>query len=131
MKRSILRLCEMACLLVLAQTAHAADKVTVLLTWQHQAQFVGYYAAQEKGYYADEDLEVEILPADPMTDSVIIAAAGTADVIVDWMPAALWGREQGVPLVNIAQPFKRSGIQLTCLRSSNITHLFHFTVEKR
>ena len=123
MKRSILRLCEMACLLVLAQTAHAADKVTVLLTWQHQAQFVGYYAAQEKGYYADEDLEVEILPADPMTDSVIIAAAGTADVIVDWMPAALWGREQGVPLVNIAQPFKRSGIQLTCLRSSNIRTL--------
>lgn len=113
----------MACLLVLAQTAHAGDEIVLQLKWLPQAQFAGYYAAQEKGYYADEDLEVEILPADPMTDPIMIAAAARADVIVDWMPFVLWAREQGVPLVNIAQPFKRSGFGLTCLRSSNIRTL--------
>ena len=41
-------------------------------------------------------------------------AGGGADVIVDWMPSALAAREKGVPLVNIAQPFKRSGLKLTC-----------------
>ena len=41
-------------------------------------------------------------------------AGGGADVIVDWMPAALAAREAGLPLVNIAQPFKRSGMMLTC-----------------
>ena len=41
-------------------------------------------------------------------------AGGGADVIVDWMPAALAAREKGVPLVNIAQPFKNSGMELTC-----------------
>ncbi|MCW5774768.1 MAG: ABC transporter substrate-binding protein, partial [Rhodospirillaceae bacterium] len=45
---------------------------------------------------------------------------GKADVIVDWMPAALAWREKGVPLVNIAQIFKRSGMMLTCRRDSGI-----------
>lgn len=47
-------------------------------------------------------------------------AGGGADVIVDWMPAALASREKGVGLVNIAQPFKRSGMELTCLKETGI-----------
>ncbi len=47
--------------------------------------------------------------------------AGGADVIVEWMPAALAAREQGLPLVNIAQPFKRSGLMLTCWKDTGIT----------
>ena len=47
-------------------------------------------------------------------------AGGGADVIVDWMPSALATREKGVPLVNIAQPFKRSGMMLTCLKETGI-----------
>ena len=48
-------------------------------------------------------------------------AGGGADVIVDWMPSALAAREKGVPLVNIAQPFKRSGMMLTCRKDTGIT----------
>ena len=48
-------------------------------------------------------------------------AGGGADVIVDWMPAALAAREKGVPLVNIAQPFKKSGLELTCRKETGIT----------
>ncbi len=64
--------------------------------------------------HADEDLEVEIRPADP----TIIAATGAADVIAKWVLAALYARKSGIPLVNIAQSFKHSGLELTCLRSS-------------
>ncbi|NIZ11412.1 ABC transporter substrate-binding protein, partial [Pseudooceanicola sp. HF7] len=49
-----------------------------------------------------------------------VIAAGGADVITTWMAAALAARERGVGLVNIAQPFKTGGLQLTCLKSSGI-----------
>ncbi|MDM7458236.1 MAG: ABC transporter substrate-binding protein, partial [Paracoccus sp. (in: a-proteobacteria)] len=49
-----------------------------------------------------------------------VLARGGADVIVEWMPAALVARERGLPLVNIAQPFKSSGMMLTCLEESGI-----------
>ncbi len=76
----------------LRKPARADDKIVLQLKWPHQAQFAGYYVAQEKGYYADEDLEVEIRSAGPTTDPTMIAAAGVADVIVEWMPAALRAR---------------------------------------
>ena len=50
-----------------------------------------------------------------------MAAGGGADVIIDWMPAALASREKGVPLVNIAQIYKRSGMMLTCRKDTGIT----------
>jgi NitT/TauT family transport system substrate-binding protein len=50
-----------------------------------------------------------------------VIAGGGADVIVEWMPAALAARENGLPLVNIAQPFKSSGMMLTCLAETGIT----------
>ncbi|HHV69790.1 MAG TPA: ABC transporter substrate-binding protein, partial [Ochrobactrum intermedium] len=50
-----------------------------------------------------------------------VIAGGGADVVVDWMPSALATREKGVPLVNIAQPFKKSGMMLTCRKDTNIT----------
>jgi NitT/TauT family transport system substrate-binding protein len=41
-------------------------------------------------------------------------------VVVDWMPSALAAREKGVKLVNIAQMFQRSGMELTCRKDSGI-----------
>jgi NitT/TauT family transport system substrate-binding protein len=49
-----------------------------------------------------------------------VIAGGGADVVVDWMPSALATREKGVPLVNIAQIFQRSGMQLTCRNDSGV-----------
>ena len=61
-----------------------------------------------------------IKPGGPDTAPEQVIAGGGADVIVDWMAAALVAREKGVPLVNIAQPFKRGGLELTCWKSSGI-----------
>ena len=75
----------------------------------HAGQFAGYYVAKDKGYYKDEGLDVTIKPGGPDVAPEQVLAGGGADVVVDWMPAALAAREKGEPMVNIAQPFKHSG----------------------
>ncbi len=101
--------------------AHAADTVTLQLKWVTQAQFAGYYVAADKGFYKEEGLEVNILPGGPDVAPAQVIAGGGADVVVDWMPSALAAREQGLALVNIAQPFKSSGMMLTCLKESGVS----------
>ena len=103
-----------------AGAAHAADPVTIQLKWVTQAQFAGYYVAKEKGYYKEANLDVTIKPGGPDIAPEQVLAAGGADVIVDWMPAALAAREKGVPLINISQTFQRSGLELTCDKASGI-----------
>jgi NitT/TauT family transport system substrate-binding protein len=103
-----------------AMAANAADKVTLQLKWVTQAQFAGYYVAKDKGFYKEEDLDVEIKPGGPDIAPAQVLAGGGADVVLDWMPSALATREKGVPLVNIAQPFKSSGMMLTCRKDSGI-----------
>jgi NitT/TauT family transport system substrate-binding protein len=101
--------------------ALAADDVTLQLKWVTQAQFAGYYVALENGYYKDENLNVTIKPGGPDVAPVQVLMGGGADVMIDWMPSALAAREQGAPVVNIAQPFKSSGMMLTCRKDSGIS----------
>ena len=104
-----------------AASAHAAeDKLTLQLKWVTQGQFAGYYVAKDKGFYKDAGLDVTIKPGGPDIAPPQIIAGGGADVIIEWMPAALAAREKGVALVNIAQPFKRSGMMLTCRKETGI-----------
>ncbi len=100
--------------------AMAQEKVTLQLKWVTQAQFAGYYVAKDKGFYKDAGLDVTIKPGGPDIAPPQVIIGGGADVIVDWMPSALASREKGVALVNIAQPFKRSGMMLTCRKDSGI-----------
>ncbi len=103
-----------------AVSAQAADDLTLQLKWVTQAQFAGYYVALEKGFYSDEGLNVTVKPGGPDVAPTQVLAGGGADVVIDWMPSALAAREKGLPLVNIAQPFKRSGMMLTCRADSGI-----------
>jgi len=105
---------------LMATGAFAADDVTLQLKWVTQAQFAGYYVALEKGMYADEGLDVTIKPGGPDVAPVQVLMGGGADVMIDWMPSALAAREKGSPVVNIAQPFKSSGMMLTCRADSGI-----------
>jgi NitT/TauT family transport system substrate-binding protein len=108
--------------LALGATAAAAqDKLTLQLKWVTQAQFAGYYVARDKGFYKDVGLDVTVKAGGPDINPSQVIAGGGADVIVDWMPSALATREKGVPIVNIAQVFQRSGMQLTCRKDSGIT----------
>ena len=110
-----------AVLALLAGAANAADPLTLQLKWVTQAQFAGYYVAKDKGFYDEENLDVTIQPGGPDIAPTQVLAGGGADVTVEWMPAALAAREKGLPIVNIAQPFKSSGMMLTCLKESGVT----------
>ncbi len=112
---------SLAALTGLAGMAQAADYLTLQLKWVTQAQFAGYYVALDKGFYEEEDLNVTIKPGGPDIAPTQVIAGGGADVTVEWMPAALSAREKGLPLVNIAQPFKSSGMMLTCLKETGVT----------
>ena len=96
------------------------DSVTLQLQWVTQAQFAGYYVAQDKGFYEDEGLDVTILPGGPDIAPPQVLAGGGADAMLNWMPSALAAREKGLPVVNIAQPFKSSGLMLTCWKDTGI-----------
>ncbi|WP_374319759.1 ABC transporter substrate-binding protein [Aquabacterium sp.] len=123
MKRSsaFRKYCMVAAAALLSVGAQAAEKVTVQLKWVPQAQFAGYYVAQAKGYYKAEGLDVTIKPGGPDISPVQVIAGKSADVIVNWMPDALAAREAGVPLVNIAQVFDKSGLMLTCKKSAGVS----------
>jgi len=104
-----------------ATSAQAQEKFTVQMKWVPQAQFAGYYVALAKGYYKAEGLDVNIKPGGPDVSPVQVLAGNQADAIVNWMPDALAAREAGVPLVNIAQIFNRSGLMLTCKKASGVS----------
>ena len=101
-------------------TAAMAEEVTLQLKWVTQAQFAGYYVAKDKGFYDEVGLDVTILAGGPDIAPPQVMAGGGADVMVDWLPSALAAREKGLPIVNIAQPFKSSGMMLTCLKESGV-----------
>ncbi len=121
MKRMIWGLAALsAASLGAASAARAADPVTLQLKWVADAQFAGYYVAKDKGFYKDAGLDVTIKPGGPDVNPEQVLAGGGADVVIDWMPSALATREKGSPVVNIAQPFKRSGLELTCRADSGV-----------
>jgi len=107
-------------LVLAASGGQAADKLTLQLKWVTQAQFAGYFVAKDKGFYKEVGLDVTIKPGGPDINPSQVIAGGGADVVLDWMPSALATREKGVPLVNIAQVFQKSGLMLTCRKDSGI-----------
>jgi NitT/TauT family transport system substrate-binding protein len=117
--RSIL-LTATAATLGFAVSAQAADKMILQLKWVPQAQFAGYYVAKDKGFFKELGLDVTVKAGGPDINPSQVIAGGGADVVVDWMPSALATREKGVPLVNIAQLFQKSGMMLTCRKDSGI-----------
>ncbi len=119
--KKLLMAAAAASAMVMASGAAMAENVTLQLKWVTQAQFAGYMVAQAKGFYKEAGLDVTIKPGGPDINPQQVLAGGGADVVIDWMPSALATREKGSPVVNIAQPFKRSGMMLTCRKETGIT----------
>ncbi|MER1998494.1 MAG: ABC transporter substrate-binding protein [Lysinibacillus sp.] len=94
--------------------------VTLQLKWVPQAQFAGYFVALEKGYYKDAGLDVTIAPGGPDIVPEQQVANGTAQIGVNWVASLLPHIEQGMPLVEIAQIYQKSGLQLVTMKDSGI-----------
>jgi len=98
----------------------AATKVTLQLKWVTQAQFAGYYAALEKGYYDQAGLDVTIKVGGPSITPETVVAGKRAEFGLDWLPNLFATREKGSNLVSIAQVFARSGMTELTWRNSGI-----------
>jgi NitT/TauT family transport system substrate-binding protein len=103
-------------------TAQAPDKVRLQIKWVPQAQFAGYYMAMEKGYYADENIDVSISPGGPDIIPEQQVTNGQADFGVDWVASFLAFRDKGLPIVDIAQVYQSSGLLLISKKSANIAN---------
>jgi NitT/TauT family transport system substrate-binding protein len=86
------------------------DKVTLQSKWVVQAQFAGYYAALDQGFYEDENLDVTIRPGGPDIVPEQVVLGGQAEFGIDWLDSLLATRDKGQDIVNIAQVFTRSGM---------------------
>ena len=82
--------------------------VSLQLQWVAQAQFAGYYAAVEQGFYEDEGLDVTIEEGGPDIVPQDVLAAGDVDYAISWVPKVLGSIEQGAGITNVAQIFERS-----------------------
>ena len=110
-------------LLIGALVAAADDNMTAVriqLQWVPQAQFAGYYVAQELGFYEAVGLDVTILEGSADIIPIDVVIAGGADLGVTWVPKVLKANETGADLVNIAQIFQRSGSVEVSLAESGI-----------
>jgi NitT/TauT family transport system substrate-binding protein len=83
--------------------------VRLQLQWLVQSQFAGYFVAREKGFYAEQGLEVSLLEGGIDIVPQTVLAQGDADFAISWVPKALASREQGVLITNVAQVFQKSG----------------------
>jgi len=104
-----------------SQSTAEAATVRLQLQWVPQAQFAGYFAAEQQGYFADENLTVQFVPGGP---DVIPQAVGSQpdgpEFTISWVPKVLEAREGGSDLVDIAQIFQRSGTLSVSWKSSDI-----------
>lgn len=82
--------------------------VKLQLQWLTQAQFSGYYAALDQGYYEDEGLDVEIIPSGGDIVPQDALANGEVDYAIAWVPKVLGSIEQGADITDVAQIFERS-----------------------
>ena len=84
-----------------ATPALAQDKMTLLLDWFINPDHGPIIVAEELGYFADQDLEVEIVaPADPSAPPKLVAA-GQGDIAVSYQPSQHLHVAEGLPLVRV------------------------------
>jgi NitT/TauT family transport system substrate-binding protein len=114
----------------LGATARAEDAITVRLKWFNQAQFAGFYVAQEKGYYKSAGLAVNIQPGGPDFPAVQMITGGNEQFGVTGADQILIARSKGVPVVALGVIYRRNPFVLFSLAKSGIKMPADFTGKK-
>ena len=95
--------------------------IRLQLQWFPQAQFAGYFAAKDQGFYEEEGLDVSILPGAVEIVPATVVQGGQAEFGISWVPRMLAPRESGADPVVIAQIFQRSPTLQVSFKDKNIT----------
>ncbi|MEU4219996.1 ABC transporter substrate-binding protein [Actinoplanes sp. NPDC026623] len=99
----------------------AVTPIKLQLQWFYQAQFAGYIAAVDQGFYREQGLDVQLLEGGVDIVPQTVLAQGKADYAVAWVPKALASREQGAEITDVGQIFARSGTYQVGFKDSGIT----------
>lgn len=95
------------------------EKVSLQLKWLHSFQFAGYYAAKAKGFYAEENLDVELRERQLGVNNIHQVLKGESEYgVAD--TALLAERLNGVPVVVLASIFQHNPLVYVALKSSGI-----------
>jgi NitT/TauT family transport system substrate-binding protein len=111
-------------------TSGGVTTVKLQLQWFFQAQFAGYIAAVDQGFYKEQGLDVRLLEGGTDIVPQTVLAQGKADYAVAWVPKALASREQGAGITDVGQIFARSGTYQVAWKSSGITSPAQFKGKK-
>jgi NitT/TauT family transport system substrate-binding protein len=103
-----------------ASASGGLTPVKLQLQWFTQAQFAGYFAAVDQGFYKDAGLDVTILEGGVDIVPQTVLAQGQADYAIAWVPKALASREQGAGITDVGQIFQRSGTLQVSFANKNI-----------
>jgi NitT/TauT family transport system substrate-binding protein len=108
----------------------APTPIKLQLQWFYQAQFAGYIAAVDQGFYKEQGLDVQLLEGGVDIVPQTVLATGKADYAVAWVPKALASREQGAGITDVGQIFGRSGTYQVAWKDSGITTAADFKGKK-
>jgi NitT/TauT family transport system substrate-binding protein len=104
-----------------SSAAGEPTKIKLQLQWSAQAQFAGYYAAVDQGYYKDAGLDVEIVEGGTDIVPQDVLSAGDVDYAISWVPKVLGSIEQGAGITDVAQIFERSATTQISFKGKDIT----------
>lgn len=107
--------------LLLNACSPAKDKVTVQLSWFHSAEFIGFYTADQLGYYNDENLEVALVAGGPETDPIASVFEGTSQFGVTPGDSIIRAQSAGQEPVAISSIFRKSPLIVMALANSGIS----------
>lgn len=119
-KYSLFALC--AAILLWPANALALEKTSIILQWLPQAQFAGYYMAQDMGFYSDEGIEVKIISGGPDVLASEYLEAGKAEFATLFLSSALH-RRATLPIVNIGQFVQHSALMLIAMKGQGIERI--------
>jgi len=85
--------------------------VTLQLSWLHQAQFAGLYAADQRGYYTEEGPDISFVEGGPDVDFISPVANGAAQFGMDQPADLILARAQGMPVRSIEQVYAMQFLQ--------------------
>jgi putative hydroxymethylpyrimidine transport system substrate-binding protein len=94
----ILKLMVMVFVIAMAVPVHGAEKLKVMLDWFPNVDHVPLYVAQQRGFFADEGLEVAILSPSETTDGLKLAASNNVDIAVSYAPQSVMALSRGLSI---------------------------------